>query len=416
MSSRYRDPLLCQAHDLERNSGLLANGPRFTMAFVKIVCASSVLFAEEAFDTLGDTVVLPDRQIARAHLTDANVLVVRSKTPVDAELLDDTAVEFVGTATAGYDHLDVDYLERKEIAWCAAPGCNANSVAEYVTAAICYVAHLRSATLAKLTLGVIGVGQVGSRVAEKGRALGMRVLLNDPPLALATGSSIYRPLEEVLAESDIITLHVPLTRTGKFPTYHMCDCHFFEHVKPGCLFINAARGEVVDSDSLLYAMDRHIVADAVLDTWENEPLISPQLLARVRIATPHIAGYSFEGRLNGTMMVYKEVCHYFEHDPTWTPNPAEFPPPNEVACDARGKSVETVLCEVIRASYDIREDDAALREAVAMAPDARGTHFDRLRRTYRMRREFSGTRVKLMNGDDRIRTVLRGLGFVLHEH
>jgi erythronate-4-phosphate dehydrogenase len=383
---------------------------------VKIVCASSVLFAEEAFNTLGETVVLSDRQIARQHLSDAHALVVRSKTPVNADLLDNTPIEFVGTATAGFDHLDVSYLEQKEIAWCAAPGCNANSVAEYVTAAICYVAHLRSITLSNLTLGVIGVGQVGSRVAEKGRALGMRVLLNDPPLAISSGSPIYRPLEEVLAESDIITLHVPLTRTGKFATYHMCNCHFFEHVKPNSLFINAARGEVVDTESLLYAMDRHIVADAVLDTWENEPFISPQLLARVRIATAHIAGYSFEGRLNGTVMVYKELCHYAERDPVWTPDPAEFPPPVEVACDARGKSMEAVLCEVIRASYDIREDDAALREAVAMAPNARGTHFDRLRRTYRMRREFSGAHVKLSHADEKLRAMLRALGFVLHEH
>lgn len=383
---------------------------------MKIVCAASVLFAEEAFETLGETLVLPDRQISRGFLQDARALIIRSKTPVNSDLLDDTAVEFVGTATAGFDHMDTRYLDRKGIAWCAAPGCNANSVAEYVVAALCHIAHVRSLTLRDLTLGVIGVGQVGSRVVQKGQAVGMRVLQNDPPLALATGDPVFRPLEEVLAEADILTLHVPLTREGKFPTYHMCNCHFFEHVKPGCIFVNAARGEVVDSESLLFALERHIVSDAVLDTWENEPLISPELLARVRIATPHIAGYSFEGRLNGTLAVYREACHYFEAEPAWVPDESEFPPIIEIACDARGKSLEAILCEVIRAVYDIREDDAALREAVAMTPDARGTHFDRLRRSYRMRREFTATRVKLTHADAAVSETLRRLGFVLHAH
>ena len=375
-----------------------------------------MLFAEEAFSTLGETMVLPDRQISRAHLQDASALMIRSKNPVNADLLEGTPVEFVGTATAGFDHMDIGYLESKGIAWCAAPGCNANSVAEYVAATICHIAHLRSLSLRDLTIGVIGVGQVGSRVVEKAVAMGMQVLRNDPPLALATGDPVYRPLEEVLAKSDIITLHVPLTREGKFPTYHMCNYHFFEHVKPGCLFINAARGEVVDSESLLLALERGIVGDAVIDTWENEPLVSPELLARVRIATPHIAGYSFEGRLNGTLAVYREACHYFEAEPVWTPDEAEFPPPIEIACDTRGKSVEGLLCEAIRAAYNICEDDAALREAAAMTPDARGTHFDRLRRSYRMRREFSAVRIKLSPSNSAASEVLRRLGFVIHAH
>lgn len=385
-------------------------------ARVKIVCASSVLFAEEAFETLGEVTVLPDRQIERAHLLDANALIVRSKTPVNADLLDDTPVEFVGTATAGFDHLDVRYLDRREIAWCAAPGCNANSVAEYVTAAICLLAHRRCLSLAKMTLGVIGVGEVGRRVVEKGLSLGMRVLRNDPPLALATGDPAYRPLEEVLGESDIVTLHVPLTRGGPFPTYHMANCHFFEHLRPGAIFINAARGEVVDSESLLFALEQHRIRDAVLDTWENEPFLSPELLRRVSIATPHIAGYSFEGRLNGTLAVYREACHFFETEPRWRPNEVEFPPAPDVACDAQGKNLETVLCEVIRGVYDIMRDDAALREAVSMSSDSRATHFDRLRRTYPMRREFPAVRVELLNADGAARAALGRLGFQLHTH
>ncbi len=382
---------------------------------VKIVCASSVLFAREAFETLGETQVIPDRKISREHLVDADVLVVRSKTDVNKDLLADTKVGFVGTATAGFDHMDVRWLDRAHIAWCAAPGCNANSVAEYVTAAVCRIAHERGLDLEKMTMGVVGVGQVGSRVVKKAEVLGMRVLQNDPPLAIATQDPVYVSLDRVLEEADVVTFHVPLTRNGKFPTWHLCNCHFFEHVRPGCIFINAARGEIVDTDSLLYALDRHVVSDAVLDTWENEPLISAELLSKVRIATPHIAGYSFEGRLNGTIAVYNEVCHFFEVEPAWKPDEAGFPVPPVIACDARERAYETVMCEIISSAYDIMKDDTALRQAVAMMPDARGTHFDGLRRSYSARREFTAVRVDLRNAGEKLTDKVRRLGFQVRQ-
>ncbi len=375
------------------------------------MCASSVLFAREAFETLGETLVVPDRKISREHLLDADVLVIRSKTKVDKELLADTKVGFVGTATAGFDHMDTRWLDRAHIAWCAAPGCNANSVAEYVTAAVCRIAHTRGLDLEKLAIGVVGVGQVGSRVVKKAEVLGMRVLQNDPPLEIATRNPVFVSLDRVLEEADVLTFHVPLTREGRFPTWHMCDCHFFEHVRPGCMFINAARGEIVDTDSLLYALDRHAVGDAVLDTWENEPFISPELLDKVHIATPHIAGYSFEGRLNGTVAVYNEVCHFFEVEPAWKPDENEFPLPTSITCDARGRAYETVLCEIISAAYDIAKDDTALRQAAAMAPDARGTHFDALRRSYSARREFAAVKVDLRHAGEHLLAKVRGLGF-----
>lgn len=378
---------------------------------VKTVCASSVLFGREAFETLGETLVIPDRRISREHLKDADMLIVRSKTNVDAELLEGTKVSFVGTATAGYDHLHTRYLDARRIAWCSAPGCNANSVAEYVTAAICRIAHCRGYELEKLTLGVIGVGQVGGRVAKKAEVLGMRVLRNDPPLALATEDPAYLPLDRVLEEADVLTLHVPLTNEGRFPTHHMCSCHFFEHARPGCIFVNAARGEVVDTESLLFALERHAVGHAVLDTWENEPFISAELLAKVAIATPHIAGYSFEGRLNGTEAVYREACHFFEVEPKWRPNEGDFPAPADIAYDALEKSQETALCEIISSGYDIGKDDNALRQAMAMATDARGTHFDALRRSYSARREFTAVHVKLINAGDKLAEKVRGLGF-----
>lgn len=393
------------------SSGLPFTGLSFTIRSVKIVCAASVLFGREAFETLGDTVVIPDRNINAANVRDADVLIVRSKTRIDAGLLGNSRISFVGTATAGYDHMDIDWLNEAPIACCAAPGCNANSVAEYITAALCMLTHCKGLDLEKLTLGVIGVGQVGRRVVKKAEALGMRVLQNDPPLALKTNDPIYLPLDDVVKRSDVISLHVPLTYGGAFPTHHMCNCHFFEHIKPGGIFINAARGEAVDTESLLFALDSNAVNHAILDVWENEPRIDEELLKKTDIGTPHIAGYSFEGRLDGTLAVYNDVCHFYEVEPKWKPDESAFPMPTVIAYDAREKAYETALCEIIASAYDIRKDDRNLRETIGMTPEKRGAHFTWLRRSYGARREFSSVTLKLMNAGERLVNKVRNLGF-----
>ena len=223
---------------------------------MKIVCASSVLHGEEAFSTLGRTVILPDQEISRSDVMDADALVIRSKTRVTRDLLEGTRVSFVGTATAGVDHMDLEWLEYHDIAWHAAAGCNANSVAEYITAALLCLVQRKRLLLKDLTLGVVGVGHVGSAVAEKARALGMNVLLNDPPRALAENHPPeLLPLDRVLDEADVVTLHVPLTDTGPYATRRMGDCRLFERLQPGCIFLNASRGEVVDSDALMVALE-----------------------------------------------------------------------------------------------------------------------------------------------------------------
>ena len=380
---------------------------------MKIVCASSVLFGREAFQTLGDVVVIPDYELSNDALKDADALIVRSKTKITAKLLEGTHVGFVGTATAGYDHMDTDYLHYADIAWCAAPGCNANSVSEYIAAALLCLGQRHHFDLAGKTIGVVGVGQVGGRVVKKAAALGMKVLRNDPPLALSSDDPGFVSLDDVLREADIVTLHVPLTRAGKFPTFHMADCHFFEHMKPGCLFVNAARGEAVESDSLLFALEKGFVGHAVLDVWEGEPLIPRKLLEKIDIGTSHIAGWSFEGRLNGTLQVYREACHFFEAEATWAPEEKNLPPPRvpEIRVDANGKSDENVLWEIIRAAYDIEADDRALRASLIRDEPARATHFDTLRRMYPNRREFTAVKVCLTNASFNLEQKVSGLGF-----
>ncbi|HBA82555.1 MAG TPA: 4-phosphoerythronate dehydrogenase [Verrucomicrobia bacterium] len=378
---------------------------------VKIVCASSVLFAREAFGTLGETVVVPDAAISPSDLKDADALIVRSKTLVNERLIENTRLSFVGTATAGTDHFDVDYLNHIPLAWCAAPGCNANSVAEYfATAALC-LAHRKGFELAGKKVGVIGVGQVGSRVVQKAEFLGMTALRNDPPLQLATGDPLFLPLEQVLAEADLLTLHVPLENGGRHPTNQMANCKFFAGVKPGCFFVNASRGEVVETDSLLYALEHGAVRYSVLDVWENEPVISRALLNKTELGTPHIAGYSFEGRLNGTLAVYRELCHFLEVEPVWKPEEQLFPKAPEIKLDAQGLSDETALWEIVRQAYDIEKDDAALRQGPTDSDAAWGMHFNSLRRNYASRREFSAIRIQLRHAGTELLEKTAALGF-----
>lgn len=378
---------------------------------MKTVCAASVLYGREAFGTLGDVVVLPDHLISAADVRDAEALIIRSQTSVDAALVRKSRLRFVGTATSGGDHMDLAALEQAGIAWAHAPGCNAASVAEYLVCAVLWLAERRRRPVTDATLGVVGVGQIGTRVCRKAEFLGMKVLQNDPPRRAATGDTAFRPLEEVLAQADFITLHVPLTRDGPYPTVRMANCRFFSHVKPGCGFINTARGEVVDSDALLLALERGAVAHAVLDVWEHEPYFRQDVLQRVDLGTPHIAGYSLDGKLEGTLAVYRRACEFFEIEPAWTPPPLAPPGLPRLEVDPRGKPDEQVLWEIVRAAYDIEADDRALRAGMNADDNGRGAHFVSLRLGYPVRREFPATQVTLRHGSPALADKVAGLGF-----
>jgi len=373
---------------------------------MKTVVAETVLFGAEAFSTLGEVLTLPDREINSFHLRDANALIVRSKTKVTAELLENTPVRFVGTATAGFDHFDTAWLERHEIGWCAAPGCNANSVSEYVMAALLELHHRTGLRLEGATLGIVGAGQVGSRVAAKAEALGMRVLLNDPPLAEQQAREPdfrclldparyggFQPLETVLQESDIVTLHVPLTDEKPWPTRRLADHRFFAVLKPGAVFINAARGKVLAPEALCCALDCGTVSHAVLDVWPQEPAFDPALLERVTLGTPHIAGYSFEGSLNGTTACYRAAARFFEQTLCWDPDEFKQPVP-PIPLDPRGRESGEILHQAVAQAYSIADDDQALRETARLPDDERGAAFDRLRKTYYRRPEFFNFRIE----------------------
>ncbi|NLE67323.1 MAG: 4-phosphoerythronate dehydrogenase PdxB [Lentisphaerae bacterium] len=379
---------------------------------MKIVCSSNMPYAMEAFRQFGEVVLKPGRAITAADARDADALMIRSTTRVSRALLEGSRVRFVGTATIGVDHMDVAWMDSAGIRWCSAPGCNANSVSEYVTAALLCIGGRRGIALEGRTLGVIGVGNVGSRVVKKAEALGMRVLMNDPPRQAAEGGCAFTGLEALLRESDAVTLHVPMEKQGLHPTWHMAGNDFFKAMKPGAIFLNAARGAVVDSPALLRAMDAGRLSAVVLDTWEHEPEFPLELLLRVDLGTPHIAGHSFEGKVMGTLMVYREFCRHLGVAPTWTPD-ALLPAPAvpELALDAAGRPDEDVLREAVRAVYDIERDDRDLRAGCPADGKARAEHFEGLRLKYWMRREFQYTRLNVAGGTARLAEKLARLGF-----
>lgn len=378
---------------------------------MRLIVDQNIPFAREAFGTLGEVTTLPGRDIRPEHVASADALIVRSITKVNAALLEGSPVRFVGTCTIGEDHVDKGWLATQGIGFSSAPGCNANSVSEYITAALLELRHAGhlSRPLRDCSLGVIGHGHVGSKVAAKARALGMRVVVNDPPLADLTGDALYRPLSAVL-DCDVVTLHVPLEKSGPHPTLHLADAAFLTSMKPGAILINTARGPVVESDALLEALDSAHLAACVLDVWEGEPEVPTELISNAFLASPHIAGYSFDGKVNGTVQIYQALCRHLSIDPTWTPD-ALLPAPDVPELELPHGEVDDALLQLIRQVYDIRRDDAALRAALDLPEADRGKHFDALRKNYPRRREFQHTAVKVTDKGHPLADNLRGLGF-----
>jgi len=401
---------------------------------MRIVADDDIPYVTEAFGGVGEVITLPGRRIGAASVKDAEMLLVRSITEVNASLLEGSRVRFVGTATIGTDHIDEEYLRSRGIAFASAPGSNANSVAEYVVAALLTLARRRNFPLKGRTIGVIGVGNCGSRVVKKAEALGMRVLLNDPPLQRKTGDDKFRPLDELFCV-DILTLHVPLTYTGIDATYHMVNESFLNKLRPECILINTSRGAVADNKALLSALGTGKIAGAVLDVWENEPKIDLRLLDKADLGTPHIAGYSLDGKANATAMLYKAACDYLGIEREWEmasvlPKPycerietvgygqrdASFSHKHRDGTGASpltitGRTDEDIIADIVRQVYDVEKDDVALREIQRVEPAKRGTFFDRLRKDYPVRREFHNTEVVLRESALHLADVLKGLRF-----
>jgi len=381
---------------------------------MKIVADGNIPFVKECFSSIGEVEIVSGRQIKPGVVADAEILLVRSVTPVGLELLAGSKVRFVGTATIGFEHVDVDFLKCHHIGFTSAPGSNANSVAEYVIAAMLEAGQKHGITLEGKSIGIIGVGNVGSRLAVKAEALGMRTYLNDPPLQRESGDAKYLPIEELFG-CDFVTLHTPLTFEGIDKTFHLADERFFKSLKKGCVFLNTARGGVVETNALKAAIKSGKIKAAALDVWENEPDIDVELLETADIGTPHIAGYSFDGKVAGMIMIYKAACEYFEIEPRF--DAASFLPEPEVAeleINADRKSEEEVIREAVRKIYDIKEDDKRMREILRLAEKKRGEMFDRLRKEYPVRREFQNTQIKIADSK-KIAEKLRGIGFLLSQ-
>lgn len=379
--------------------------------FLKIIADTNIPYVKECFSSLGEVVLAEGREISADLVRDADVVLVRSVTKVNRELLETNSVKFVGTTTIGVDHIDHDYLESRGIGFASAPGSNANSVAEYVAAAILEVGAKKAIELEGASIGIIGVGNVGSRVESKARALGMEVVLNDPPLKRQTGEAKYRGIEEVY-RCDFVTMHVPLTYEGIDKTYHMAGGEFFSKLKRGNVFINSSRGGVVETGCLKEAIGAGGLAGCVLDVWEDEPGIDEGLLRTVDIGTAHIAGYSFDGKVGGMMMIYDSVCDYFGLAKKFTAE--SFLPPAEVEVlelECGGKSDEMILREAVGGVYDIMADDAGLRSVIGTEEQNRCAIFDGFRKNYRVRREFGNMEIILKGGSDSLREKLAGLGF-----
>jgi erythronate-4-phosphate dehydrogenase len=382
---------------------------------MRIVADRNIPGVAEAFARFGEVITLSSAALTREAVREADLLFVRSTVKVGPALLEGSRVRFVATATIGIDHLDVAWLEAQGIAWASAPGSNAPSVLQWFAAALARAARHLGRDVGALRVGVVGVGAVGGRVARLLRAVsretgGPAPLLCDPPRARAEGSGAEPEgliaLDALLAEADVVTLHVPLTRGGEHPTAALFDRARLRAMRPGAVLVNAARGEIVDGAALLEALDRGHLAGAFLDCLPGEPTPDPALVARALVATPHIAGHSLDGKYAGTRMVYEAACAFLGVAPEWTP---PLPPAPPITVDTTGLSPAAAIVDAVRAGYALDDDDAALRRIVALPEGERAAAFRAYREAYPPRRELRGRLLTFSPNCDPAARAIEGL-------
>lgn len=372
---------------------------------MQIVADENIPLLDEFFSAFGPIARHPGRGIDRAALGDAEVLLVRSVTRVDRALLEGSRVRFVGTCTIGTDHLDLDYFAEAGIAWSSAPGCNARGVVDYVLGCLLALAETTGRPLAGLRYGVVGAGQVGGRLVQVLRGLGWPVLVCDPPRQAAEGGD-FVDLATILRECDVISLHTPLDAG----TRHLLGAEQLCALRSGAWLINASRGPVLDNAALKVHLSAGADLQVALDVWEGEPLADPELAALCRIATPHIAGYSLDGKLRGTAQIYQAYCRAMGLEERV--RLADLLPPAWLEAMAlhTGASPEWALASLCRAVYDPRRDDADFRRSLVGDTAQRKVAFDALRKHYPYRREIDGLRVHLDGEAPRLAELVRALG------
>lgn len=371
---------------------------------MKIIIDDKIPYIRGAFEEVAEVIYLAGSKTTPEVVKDADAIVTRTRTICNEKLLAGSSVKFIATATIGYDHIDTEYCDTAGIKWTNAPGCNSKSVEQYIASTLMVLAETRNLQLKDLCIGVVGVGNVGSKVARIAELFGMKVLKNDPPRERAEGSAEFVSLKQVMAESDIITLHVPLETKGEDATFHMGNAEFFSGLKKKPIVINSCRGEVVETNAVKAALKNGQISAFVCDCWENEPDLDLELLALTEIATPHIAGYSKDGKATGTEMSVHAISQYFKLGlENWHPSGVELPNEPVFELDGSGLSEQQIISKAVLHTYDIRTDDADFRKD--------SSKFEQLRGDYPIRREFPAFTIVPKNIRKEILEVLRKIGF-----
>jgi erythronate-4-phosphate dehydrogenase len=371
---------------------------------MKIVADNKIPFLKGVLEPFADVLYLPGSEISREHLMDADALLTRTRTKCNEKLLAGTKVKFIATATIGFDHIDTGWCTKNGIFWTNAPGCNSGSVYQYIASVLVTLAQKHRFNFEDRSLGIIGVGNVGKKIVKLGEWLGMRVLLNDPPRLRNEGTCGFVSLEGIIRECDIITCHVPLNMEGTDKTFHLLDENMLKRLHPDTLLINSSRGEVVDNLALKKALEAKWIAGATLDVWENEPDIDKGLIDLLDVVTPHIAGYSADGKANGTTISVQALGKFFNLPVNrWFAENITAPDNPQLTIDCSGKTVQEVMTEVILMTYDVKEDDQRLRTSPAS--------FEKQRGNYPLRREFHAYSLHLLNEHGGLAKALNGLGF-----
>ena len=375
---------------------------------MKIVIDNKIPYIRGAFEPFAEVVYLPGNQITPEVVKDTDALITRTRTKCNRELLEGSKVKFIATATIGYDHINTEYCKQAGIEWTNAPGCNAESVNQYIASALFSWSMKKRTDLADKTIGIVGVGHVGNKVAQLCETVGMTVLLNDPPRERVEDPENFVSLKRIQEEADIITFHVPLNMTGKDATFHMADEPFLQNLKKKPLLINSCRGEVFDSEALYNAYEAGDISGFILDCWENEPDIDLELLNISEYGTPHIAGYSKDGKANGTKMSVQAVSRFFNLGiDNWKPENVEEPKNPLIKIDGEQRRDYSILAEAILSTYQIENDDEALKDTPH--------HFEQLRGDYPVRREFAAHTIEAKNVERKTLEILQKLRFNILE-
>ncbi len=377
---------------------------------MKIIVDENIAYGEEAFSEFGKVQLFHGRKINNEILKDVDVLIIRSVTKVTEELLAHTNVKFVGTTTIGTDHIDKNYLDKSGIVYANAPGCNSFAVAEYVATSLINAAVSKNISLKNKSLGIIGYGNIGTKVARFAELFGMKTLLNDPPLEKTSGKNQFTSFENALS-CDAVTFHVPLNKAGNYKTVHLLNKNNIGLIKQDSILINTSRGKVTDNKAVLEKLKENENIFSVFDVWENEPEINIDLLNAVNIATSHIAGYSLEGKVNGTAAIHYALAKFLNISAKWKPNLPKVKNPL-INVDVQ-EPFEQILNKILQIVYPQYEDDLLLRKSIDMNTAERKKYFDGLRKNYRLRREFTNYTIKLNKPDAEIKRKLEGLRFVV---